>query len=397
MYGLSRVDSPLLPLHPSNPYTEIMAEPLTSVPQAVAEMTPLTAPPEVNAGANGPVTTTAESPFVPPIVQVVAELVDPQVPDEARPAIEYAANLDANSTATAATIFGEPTVTAPEQPTATDNSVNTAVEGGVDGQTTTAEPETVVTVEEPPDKQLQPGESRLKTLRGKPGESLTRTSAESTMTNEQMKQTLQEASQLLLDLKDFRIYLTSLAQHVGDTGLGNEFRHNVLTMIKNLPAGDVPKAMSARLKALHDKIPAGYASKRSTELLSFLTTNQKDFPNLITDKLTMAVAEGKVNDEQVILSLTSDKTTVLGDRMREAMGINETQLQTAMNNLAEATKDPGWKDKWEAFMMKHPKLRPHMPSWAEIKGKAPGYLMMFGMAIMMLNSFMDEGGGRQGH
>lgn len=407
-----------------------MAEPLAATPVAVAEITPLTPTPDVNAGAIDPVTSTGESPFIPPIVQVVVELVGPQAPTDARPALEYATHLDAKSTATAAVLFGESTATAqevkvnetpqtpditaaqdretvtvvaPETPTtATDSTANTTVEGVVDGQTTTAAPEEVVTVEQQVDVQPQPEESRLKALRRKPESppaEATKTSGETALTREQMKQTLQEASQLLLELKDFRIYLTSLAQHVGDTSLGGEFRHNVLSMIKNLPMGDVPKEMAARLKALQEKIPAAYASKRSTELLSFLTTNKDDFPNLITDKLMVAVADGKVNDEQVVLSLTGDKTTVLGDRMREAMGINETQLQTAMNNLAEATKDPDWKDKWAAFMLKHPKLKPHIPSWAELRANAPSYFYMFAMGLIAFNSLatQDEGGGRQGH
>lgn len=322
---------------------------------------------------------------------VMSKIIEPGDTADAHDALTYTANSP-DATVTATATFSESTATESPgtKPTATAKN-----EPSAESVTTATHPPEIEAVISEPQSVEQPTNPTSTTAR--PDTEVNVTREVEPLAKAEMDKMFQEASSLLLELKDFRVYLTSLAQNLGDTPLAGEFRHNVLTMIKNLPAGEVPKEMAVRLKALQDKIPAGYASKRSTELLNFLTTNQKDFPNLITDKLMVAVADGKVNDEQVVLSITSDNTTVLGDRMREEMGINETQLQTAMRNLAEATGKPGWKDRWEAFMMKHPKLKPHLPSWAEFRAKAPGYLMMFGMALMMLNSFMDEGGSRQGH
>lgn len=376
-----------------------MTEAIVASAVPMVELAPPPAKPDIMPAAS-PVTPTTESPYTPSVTIVFTELIDPGSTVDAKPALEYNVNLTPESTATAMVEFGASTTTVPDVQSPPNElkpeaPATNAVEPTASETTSVTEAPTEAATTNATQPVEQPASPTTTTA---PPNAEVRVAAESTvLSEEQTNALLQEASSLLLELKDMRVFLTSLAQNLGDTPLAGEFRHNVLTMIKNLPAGDVPKEMAVRLKTLQDKIPAGYASKRSTELLSFLTTNQKDFPNLITDKLTVAVADGKVNDEQVVLSITNDNTTALGDRMRGAMGIEEKQLHTAMNNLAEATGKPGWKDRWEAFMMKHPKLKPHLPSWAELRAKAPGYLMMFGMALMMLNSFMDEGGGRQGH
>lgn len=403
---------PHLPLNPSAHYTRVMLEAVVLLKPSPVELTPPPPRPMVSPDSSQ-TAAKAENPHTPSPSEVFTdEFVAPGNVKDAELALSYNANLTPESTATSPVTFGESTTTEsvrkPEPITSTKTEsppTATKVEIPAESVTTTTEqPEINATVDAT--QAVEPAISPTTTTAAANTE-VSVTAETKPLAKAEMDKMFQEASSLLLELKDFRVYLTSLAQNLGDTPLAGEFRHNVLNMIRNLPEGlirDIQKQpqLLARLKALKSAVPEGYAQHKSDQLADFLTSQQANHPE-ITPDLIINLREGKLQDTQIIFSLAKDNNTSLGQDTLAALGTTKDKLQASINKLAKSTGKEGWLDNWEAirqeFLMKHPKLAPHLPSWAELKAMAPGCLMMFGMALMLFQQVLpqEDSGQRQGH
>lgn len=80
------------------------------------------------------------------------------------------------------------------------------------------------------------------------------TVAEQTITKEQATQLLNEANALLLDMKDMRLLISSLATQAIDTPLGNHLQMETLLMLKNIRPDSLSPELAPRLIALQTKL-----------------------------------------------------------------------------------------------------------------------------------------------
>ncbi len=79
---------------------------------------------------------------------------------------------------------------------------------------------------------------------------------ENTPSRETVTALLNEANLLLLELRDMRLLMTSLATQAADSPLGNEVRLDTLRSLQNIDIREFPPEQAAQVTVLQDKIKA---------------------------------------------------------------------------------------------------------------------------------------------
>lgn len=139
------------------------------------------------------------------------------------------------------------------------------------------------------------------------GKPVLETIAEQTVSKEQAMQLLHEANALLLDMKDVRLLISSLATQSADTPLGDQMRMEILVMLKEIAADSVDPQLAPRLAALQEKLsalPLSKANPADNPLVSIIQEFNISHPNQrVGEELLAKIQSGDVKSSEIIAKI----------------------------------------------------------------------------------------------
>lgn len=210
---------------------------------------------------------------------------------------------------------------------------------------------------------------------------------------------LQEANQLLLDLKDMRILMSAVATQGADTPLGNEMRIDTLRMISSMSNENMPPESVVKLAELQKKIgdlnlPA--AKPEDSQLLQTIQHYNEAHPDkTVPTEVLDQLKSGQVEAPQIAAKLLQSNTELAAEVWKNLTGEEHftgfnptpenilalTQLEATPENMAKMNAVFGSaKQAKESF---------------DFVGKVVPGIMMGALAIMFITqiSGIEQGGG----
>ena len=164
-----------------------------------------------------------------------------------------------------------------------------------------------------------------------------------TISKETAMQILTEANALLLDMKDLRLVISSLATQSADTPLGNQMRMETLLMLKEIAPESVDPQLAPRLAALQEKLsalPLSKANPTENPLVSIIQEYNISHPHQrVPEELLAKIQSGDVKSSEILVKiLESNKPLAqvvwkeLTQKQNEFKGFNpqpDTMLELA--------------------------------------------------------------------
>jgi len=162
---------------------------------------------------------------------------------------------------------------------------------------------------------------------------------------EKVNELLDECNKLLLELRDKRLVLTSLASQAANTPLGNEMRIDTLRMISKMSNEDMPPDAVIKLDALQKQITdlkLPDAKPDQSALLPIITAYNtahpdKAVPPQVVDQIKSGNRDAASTVAQ-FLQTTPDLAQPVWKELTGVEGFNGLQLTP--NNLLELAKLP---------------------------------------------------------
>lgn len=131
--------------------------------------------------------------------------------------------------------------------------------------------------------------------------------AEQTISHEHATQLLNEANALLLDMKDLRLLVSSLATQAADTPLGNQMQMESLRMLKELSPETIPLDLVPRLTALQLKLnalPIQHANPENNPLISTIQQYNVTHPDSrVSEELLSQIQSGDVKSPELVAQI----------------------------------------------------------------------------------------------
>lgn len=222
---------------------------------------------------------------------------------------------------------------------------------------------------------------------------------------EKVQSILSETNQLLLDLRDMRLLVSSIASQAADTPLGNEMRMDTLRMIGSMSNADMPPEAVVKLDAVQKQIAdlkLPEAKPDQSALLPIMDAYNKAHPDkAVPVEVINQIKSGSREASATVAQLLQSNPDIAGPVWKELTGVEGftglhdltpqkvleiSKLPTTKENLAKANDMFGK----VAAMTPQEQL-----SFMEIVGPK---LMVGALVIMFLSQMANEGnGGGGGH
>ena len=164
-------------------------------------------------------------------------------------------------------------------------------------------------VASPPKEKQQGGVARKKLediAAGKPVLDVV-SSENPAISKEMAMQLLKEANALLLDMKDLRLFISSLATQSADTPLGDQMRMEALIMLKEIAPDSVDPQLAPRLAALQEKLsalPLSKANPAENPLVSIIQEYNISHPHQrVPEELLAKIQSGDVKSSEILVKI----------------------------------------------------------------------------------------------
>ncbi len=159
------------------------------------------------------------------------------------------------------------------------------------------------------------------------GKPVLETVAEQTVRREQAMQLLNEANALLLDMKDLRLLVSSIATQAADTPLGKEMQMETLRMLKEIPVDGVSPDLALRLTALQTKLtalPIPDANPLDNPLISTIQQFNITHPDSrVPEELLSQIQSGDVKSPELIAQILQSNQPLAQIVWKELTGKEE--------------------------------------------------------------------------
>lgn len=221
--------------------------------------------------------------------------------------------------------------------------------------------------------------------------------------SETITQTLAEANALLLDLRDMRLLVSSLATNAENTSLGMELKLDTLRMLGSMSNADLPNDAVIRLSDLQKKITAmnlPQKDPKTSALIPVLETYNSAHPEKALPQAVMeSIASGQKDTAATIGHLLNSDPDLAGPVWKELTGIEGfTGLQniSGENVLKLAHIDPTPENQAKIHEMFDTIQRLPPRQQEAIMDKLIPTLMLGGFTLMFLIN-IGTGQGNSGH
>lgn len=156
------------------------------------------------------------------------------------------------------------------------------------------------------------------------GKPVLETVTEQTVSKEQALQLLNEANALLLDMKDLRLLVSSLATQTADTPLGRQMQMETLRMLKEITPDSVAPELAPRLKALQEKLtalPIPVANPADNPLISTIQQYNITHPDSrVPEELLVKIQSGDVKSPELIAQILQSNQPLAQTVWKELTG-----------------------------------------------------------------------------
>lgn len=153
------------------------------------------------------------------------------------------------------------------------------------------------------------------------------TAQENLLSRDVVMQMLQEANALLLDMKDLRLIMSSLATQSADTPLGHQMQMEVLRMLKEIPVAGVSPDLAPQLTALQTKLgtlPIPEANTVDNPLISTIQSFNITHPDQrVPEELLSKIQSGDVKSSEMISSILEGNQQLAQTVWKELTGQEE--------------------------------------------------------------------------
>ena len=159
----------------------------------------------------------------------------------------------------------------------------------------------------PPSEKMKTGVARKQLEDIAAGKPVLETVAEQTISHEAATQLLHEANALLLDMKDVRLLVSSLATQTADTPLGRQMQMETLRMLKEITPDSIAPELAPRLAALQDKLKTltiPDANPADNPLVSTIQQYNITHPDSrVPEELLSQIQSGDVKSPEIIAEI----------------------------------------------------------------------------------------------
>lgn len=216
---------------------------------------------------------------------------------------------------------------------------------------------------------------------------------------------LNEANALLLDIRDMRLLVTSLATQAADSPLGNEVRIDALRSLSAMETKGLPADQAAKIQALQEKIkalniPAPAPAESAT--LSLITRYNEQYADApIPAEVVDQVKTGKREASQVLSQMLQTNDNLAQMTWKELTGMDGftklTPTPENMLNLAGIELTPENLQKAQEIFGQAAQMTQEAPPAGFIDQAMP--VLMYGaLGIMFVSQIATgEQGGGGGH
>ena len=139
------------------------------------------------------------------------------------------------------------------------------------------------------------------------GKPVLETIAEQTVSHEQATALLHEANALLLDLKDIRLLVSSLATQSKDTPLGNQLQMEMLQSLKEITPDTVSPEFAPRVLALQEKLknlPLIKQNPADNPLISTIHQYNITHPDSrVSEELLSKIQSGDIKSPELVAQI----------------------------------------------------------------------------------------------
>ena len=150
---------------------------------------------------------------------------------------------------------------------------------------------------------------------------------ENFLSREVVKQLLDEANALLLDMKDVRLLMSSLATQSADTPLGKQMQMETLRMLKEIPLDGVSPDIAPQLTALQTKLgalPIPEANTVDNPLISTIQSFNITHPDQrVPEEILAKIQSGDVKSSEMIASILESNQQLSQTVWKELTGQEE--------------------------------------------------------------------------
>lgn len=213
---------------------------------------------------------------------------------------------------------------------------------------------------------------------------------------------LNEANALLLDLRDMRLLVTSLATQAADSPLGNEVRIDALRSLATMETQGLPADQATKIQALQDKIkalnvPDPVPAESAT--LSLITRYNEQYADTpIPADVVDQVKNGKRESSQMLAQMLQTNDNLAQMTWKELTGMDGftklTPTPENMLNLAGIEPTPENLQKAQEIFGLAAQANPEAPPPGFIDQAMP--VIMYGaLGIMFMSQIVtgEQGGG----
>ena len=225
---------------------------------------------------------------------------------------------------------------------------------------------------------------------------------ENTPSREAVSALLTEANVLLLELRDMRLLMTSLATQAADSPLGNEVRLDALRSLQNMDTRGLPPEQAAQVTLFQDKIKAlklPDAKPDESAALPLIARYNETHPDSpVPPEVVDQIRSGKREATETVAQMLQTNDDLAAMTWKELTGVEGftrlTPTPGTMLDLAGIPKtDENMKKASEIFSSAHSTMKEPQPSF---KDQAVAGVMYGALAIMFVSQLAtggDQGGG----
>jgi len=225
---------------------------------------------------------------------------------------------------------------------------------------------------------------------------------ENTPSREAVSALLTEANVLLLELRDMRLLMTSLATQAADSPLGNEVRLDALRSLQNMDTRGLPPEQAAQVTLFQDKIKAlklPDAKPDASAALPLIARYNETHPDSpVPPEVVDQIRSGKREATETVAQMLQTNDDLAAMTWKELTGVEGftrlTPTPGTMLDLAGISKtDENMKKASEIFSSAKSTMKEPQPSF---KDQAVAGVMYGALAIMFVSQLAtggDQGGG----
>lgn len=223
---------------------------------------------------------------------------------------------------------------------------------------------------------------------------------ENTPSRETVSALLTEANTLLLELRDMRLLMTSLATQAADSPLGNEVRLDALRNLQTMDTRGLPPEQAAQVTLFQDKIKAlklPDAKPDTSSALPLIARYNETHPDSpVPPEVIEQIQSGKREAAETVAQMLQTNDDLAAMTWKELTGVEGftrlTPTPGTMLDLAGIPKtDENMKKASEIFSSASQAMKEQGPSF---KDQAMAGIMYGALAIMFLSQLTT--GGEQG-